>query len=290
MGFMDKIGAVFPTQVFSTAAEFAGDYMSKMAQKRENSKARESNLRLNAENIAMQKEFAQNGVRWRVNDAISAGLHPLAAIGAQGASYSPTSISQETDRSSSDFLSRTGQNISRAISATRTINERKMAALQLEGAQLDNDYKRALIINMGRTGPSFPGGNGNFMGGQGDSDGLLMDIRPVKKNVSQPLRPAQEAGWRPDVSYSRTDTGMAPVIPEGLSESLEDDMVGKILWRVRNQFLQNFDSTSGKPPANQLPRGYVDWHWSRTKQEWQPVRSKLKFNWRRGDFLPNGGN
>lgn len=36
-----------------------------------------------------QREFAQHGIRWRVEDAKAAGLHPLAAIGAAGASYSP---------------------------------------------------------------------------------------------------------------------------------------------------------------------------------------------------------
>ena len=31
----------------------------------------------------MQKEFAQNGIRWKVADAKAAGIHPLAALGAQ---------------------------------------------------------------------------------------------------------------------------------------------------------------------------------------------------------------
>lgn len=42
---------------------------------------------------ALQREFAQSGVQWRVQDAIKAGLHPLAAMGAGGAAFSPGSIS-----------------------------------------------------------------------------------------------------------------------------------------------------------------------------------------------------
>lgn len=43
------------------------------------------------EQMAMQREFAQNGIQWRVEDAKKAGLHPLYAIGASGASYMPVS-------------------------------------------------------------------------------------------------------------------------------------------------------------------------------------------------------
>lgn len=43
-----------------------------------------------ARNEALQREFAQQGIRWKVADAKAAGLHPLYAIGASGASFSPT--------------------------------------------------------------------------------------------------------------------------------------------------------------------------------------------------------
>ncbi len=43
------------------------------------------------EQMRLQKEFAQNGIQWRVADAKAAGLHPLYAIGASGASYTPVS-------------------------------------------------------------------------------------------------------------------------------------------------------------------------------------------------------
>lgn len=43
--------------------------------------------------LAYQKEFAQHGLRWRVEDAKAAGLHPLSALGAQGLpAYSPVGV------------------------------------------------------------------------------------------------------------------------------------------------------------------------------------------------------
>ena len=45
---------------------------------------------MNAKNAALQREFAQSGIQWKVADAKKAGLHPLAALGAQTASASPS--------------------------------------------------------------------------------------------------------------------------------------------------------------------------------------------------------
>lgn len=39
--------------------------------------------------MAAQKEFAKKGIQWRAEDARKAGIHPLAALGAQTAQYSP---------------------------------------------------------------------------------------------------------------------------------------------------------------------------------------------------------
>lgn len=43
------------------------------------------------EQAALQREFAQKGIQWRVADAKAAGIHPLYALGAQTNSYQPVS-------------------------------------------------------------------------------------------------------------------------------------------------------------------------------------------------------
>ncbi|UPW41890.1 DNA pilot protein [Dipodfec virus RodF1_85] len=64
------------------------------------------------EQMRQQKEFAQNGIQWRVEDAKKAGLHPLYAIGAQGASYTP--VSQDSS-SLGNAVADAGQYLGRAI-------------------------------------------------------------------------------------------------------------------------------------------------------------------------------
>lgn len=91
-------------------------------------------------NAASQKEFAQHGIRWRVKDAEAAGIHPLYALGAQTHSFAPTMVG-------SNFAA-AGQDISRAIDATRTGGERlnaRLGELALERAGLENDLLRAQI-------------------------------------------------------------------------------------------------------------------------------------------------
>lgn len=51
-------------------------------------------------NYQMQKEFAQHGVGWKIEDAKKYGINPLAAIGAQGVPASPVTVGGPTGMSS----------------------------------------------------------------------------------------------------------------------------------------------------------------------------------------------
>ena len=55
---------------------------------------KDANSQANAlaqQQLAYQKELAQNQIQWRVEDAKKAGLHPLAALGVSPSSFSPVS-------------------------------------------------------------------------------------------------------------------------------------------------------------------------------------------------------
>lgn len=137
--------------------------------------------------IELQKEFAQNGLRWKVEDAQRAGVHPLAALGATGAAYSPVGLG---DNDTAASFSAAGQDFSRAIDATRTAPEKagvlggKMAALSLERASLENDLLRAQILDITRPRtPPFPLADGGYnMPGQPASGVTKVAGVPVKHN------------------------------------------------------------------------------------------------------------
>lgn len=133
-----------------------------------------------------QKEFAKSGIQWKVEDAEKAGIHPLYAMGAQTTSYQPTQAG--------DFgIPDAGQNIGRAIDATRSSPEQKAAlaitAAQIEGLNLDNELKRTqlastqALVNQTGPKPGLPGLFDNFaLAGQGDS-GVVTSVPPGHKAV-----------------------------------------------------------------------------------------------------------
>lgn len=72
-----------------TGRDIAKDQMSMT--ERINAENLANQNKINKENIELQREFAQHGISWKVDDAISAGIHPLAALGADTMSFTPSS-------------------------------------------------------------------------------------------------------------------------------------------------------------------------------------------------------
>lgn len=83
--------------VIPAVAAVAGSVLNKKsadkaaaAQERAYDQQSQAQLEMNEANLAAQKEFAQHGIRWKVEDAKQAGLHPLFGAGLTGASFSPS--------------------------------------------------------------------------------------------------------------------------------------------------------------------------------------------------------
>lgn len=107
----------------------------------------------------LQEKFAKRAIQWKVADAKAAGIHPLYALGAQTTSYSPVSVGDV-----SSGLSNAGQDISRAVEAARSpedrVNtyQRTVEALTLKRMSLENDLLASKIrtINQPGTPPGTP--------------------------------------------------------------------------------------------------------------------------------------
>lgn len=226
-------------------------------------------------NIDLQEEFAKNGIRWKVEDAKRAGIHPLAALGAGTTSFSPISVG---DTSMGSAFSDFGQDISRAIQATSTSDEReqKFMDLKLEHGQLENDLLRSQIarINSAQVGPPMAAVSNSEMPrltGRG-----YVEEKPLERIHSSPGRPEQEVGSVTDYGYARTSHGYALVPSQDVKNRVEDQLVPETMWSVRNNFLPNFSPDKYKPNPRDYPPppGYNDWKWSPLLQQYVPWRSK----------------
>jgi hypothetical protein len=74
-----------------------------------------------AQQEAIQREFAQYGIRWKVADAKAAGLHPLYATGAAGASYTPSYYSDAVGPA----IARAGGQLASSLSQNTTYKHQK---------------------------------------------------------------------------------------------------------------------------------------------------------------------
>lgn len=160
----------------STAGNIIGGMMSDSATAEANRVSRaqykqqmQYQRKMDRKNIQLQREFAQQGIRWKVADAEAAGIHPLYALGAQTMSFNPVSAGGPgipgamPETGMANALAASGQDISRAIHATRTQTERDIAyeealrAAQLRGAWLQNDLLASQIHRINQpTNPPMP--------------------------------------------------------------------------------------------------------------------------------------
>lgn len=253
------------------------------------------------DNVQLQKDFAQQGIRWKVADAKAAGLHPLAALGAQTSSFSPVYAGDSGYSTQNDysFLGETGQQIGRAIDAKSTEEERarnrvyqeKANELQLENMQLQNDaIKQDMVrqlardaeraVNTQQRTPAMPifrtrADGATLMAGQGDaSSSALFKVEPPELIASHPQTPYAEAGTHAEVKFTRTsDGGYAPVRSQAMEEALEDDFLGSAAWNLRNRLSATaYDDLSGSPPSSYLPSRDWTWTFNPVKQAYYPVR------------------
>lgn len=125
-----------------------------------------------AQNAALQREFAQKGIQWKVKDAQQAGVHPLYALGANTHSFSPVSVGNVDSG-----LSDAGQHIGRAIEAGMdrpTKTQARLNDLKIERGELENQLLRSQIAlaEQPATPPPIP------------------DAFPVRRGIlAQPLAP-----------------------------------------------------------------------------------------------------
>lgn len=205
-------------------------------------------------NIKLQKEFAQNSLQWKARDAEKAGISKVFAMGAPTTSFTPSSVGGDFS-----FLGDAGQNIGRAISASQTPQgqagaiPRAAQAVQLEGMQLDNEFKKAQIASLNKNltqagqPPGVPSVDANY-----GLPGQPFTVEPpviepkTKMDVELSGHPGVVPGNTPENLVVTTASGKRILMPApAVQEALES--MGFIAQRqseVRNilapTFLDNY--------------------------------------------------
>lgn len=202
----------------------------------------------NKQNIKLQKQFAQQGIQWKVADAKAAGIHPLYALGAQTASFAPSSVGDPLGGAISDM----GQNIGRAVDAASSSGDRLLnkaiTSLQLERAGLENELLRSQIAReRAQLGPGFPG-DATLIEGQGDTTGEKVVSPQRTTNVRIGMGPVR---LNPSFSDAQTwedrwgDSEIAQMIAGGIIGSAD-------IWNA----LKNIARRKLKPTRVRVRAGF----------------------------------
>lgn len=237
----------------------------------------------------MQVQFAKNGIQWKVEDAKKAGVHPLYALGAQTVPFQPTMTAGHG--APADF-SAMGQDISRAIDATRAPEEKldafqtSVRELTLTKMGLENELLASQIAKLGATqSPGIPTGASNpyLLPGQPNSGVRVPTLRgslagadlirttPLERRSYSAAAPHQEAGAVSETGFVRTPTGLAPVQSKDAKDRTEEDWAATMAWNIRNRLLPMTGLDANPPPRSALPAGATGWRWNSIKQEYQPI-------------------
>lgn len=268
-----------------------------------------ANQAINAQNIALQKEFAQSGVQWRTADARAAGIHPLAALGAQTVSFSPASIGHvpEVGVGGAGYaeraagiegagnawargVSQAGQDIASSLHATRSEQQRMQAVsktvqdLSLQRMGLENALLASQVAKLNTVGPPMQSLASRYLvDGQGQTalpDALVERI-PLEVNKVDPHRQSNEPAAVGEVGFLRSSDGSyQPVRSADAATRMDDDDFGNLLWSVRNRILPWLDGSNRQNPPYPAPAGHV-WQYSPVDGYWLVKNASEEEYWKR---------
>lgn len=227
-------------------------------------------------NLEWQRKFARKGIRWRVKDAKRAGLHPLAALGAQVTPFSPSfqvgnagEIMASGSSAAAGLYSQAGQDIGRAVSALGDTDQRndafmqRVQELQLQNLELQNAAIASNIAMQNQAGnppPMVSRSTSYLVDGQGQT------VRPTAAVAGVSDQPLQRTGYTgtqhepapiADVGYINAGSNengikLAPVMSADAKQRLEEDFIGSLQHWGRTRLYEPMMNVMKAAPTHLL--------------------------------------
>lgn len=274
--------------------DIIGGELDRQAQERTSKRNIAAQREANDQNAALQREFAQMGLRWKVEDAKAAGLNPLAALGASGASASPSFVSynEEPNYHRGSSIRNAGQDLSRAFQATlspeeklrqRLMNER----MALENILLKDDVSRRINAPDG----GFPADGNSEIGGLGGQATDLykwgpsgpVQIMPLGRTASPAGKPYQAYGSTTRYAYNKMPDGSLEVVSSpDVQGDKANDLISMLKFHIQRaaDLYGNPKSMAPSYQDHPLPPG-MEWEFRTSTGRFHPVKAGQKRPWYR---------
>ncbi|AXL14959.1 DNA pilot protein [Microviridae sp.] len=204
----------------------------------------------NAQNAALQREFAKNGIRWRVADAKKAGIHKMYAVGAQPTQAQASFVNPNQGLGqAAEAIGQLGSDIS--APATKGMTPYEIASIMNLNAQTseinsrvkNEDFERK--VKLMRMMKLFPPGSAGHI-----------KINPISSNIHD-LKPAP--------GVFRDIHGKQHNLPKGTQAQIMSDWFGEIIGegtgmsygadQLFNQVMEEMF-----PPYPSRPKKSKGWH------------------------------
>lgn len=203
-----------------------------------------------------QKEFAQNSMQWKAEDAKKAGFHPLAALGTMSANYTP---SASAGGGIGDALMNTGQAVGRGVSRAlnpETKMNRRLMALQVRQEELKTKALEDSLKKMGQAPQPAKAG----------ASTVKNSVMPKKSKNDKPVN-----NPKPFFNVLNKGGGYYEILPtQDVADATESQYGLKFshtMSRYRNPSYWYDISKTQLPPA---PKG-KEWAMHLTMSGWNPV-------------------
>lgn len=204
----------------------------------------------------LQREFAQNSIQWRVNDAKKAGIHPLAALGSQGISYNPSYVGGDNFGGSQASIS--------TSTSDKEIDELNKRLLTAQVRHAEAEATSAEMANIPK-----PQNTGGVLFGASQTKGALTNQTGVGHSVSPTSMPGQ-ASVNPygvsevnnAVNFTKNTDGSLSLMPsQDVQDLVSESMLERLRW-YGSQYSNDpkiragvMDSLLGK--GKDIPKGKV---------------------------------
>lgn len=197
------------------------------------------------------REFAQNGIQWRVADAKAAGLHPLAALGMMPAQSTPMILGD----TGGEGLAHAGQSIGNALTRQQSTEDKSLenAQLQLLHAQTaETDARRvAIMSDIGLK--SQAAGQGTGLGPQHESNiegqapnvpldraSGMIDLKGAPIISHKDSQPHMQSGTIPGFAEMRLHPNLKWTLPAGEGQEATMEMWNEMpTWAKALNFVYN---------------------------------------------------
>lgn len=212
--------------------------------------------------FAYQQGAERNTIPNLVYGAKKAGIHPLAALGVSPSSGPLFSI-RGANTSMANAVSRSGQDIARAVSAGKTPYDKAVMTLDVERRRKENEL---LDVQIQRTKQEINSthtiGDHPDIPVAGQAPGHFSNehsyIQPVAPEVSIHSSPGTEAGVNPASRWSMRDNGKMVEFPgtknQEAIESAWLNQVEDVIHRGAGSIVRQFDYQAIYAKAKSLPR------------------------------------